>query len=403
MSRSTYSVLWALVFAAAVVCGLMLSGLPGTPDVPDFWMRWTGAMQAEGLAKGYAAVGSDYPPGAFVLLNLIRLLSEALGVANVTVLKLSITAAAVVAALVFVVAGRSLPAAAGFLFALLVNASAHGYLDALSLPALLLSLWALRSGRPGWAALWYAFAVSVKWQPLIIAPFFVVHAVRQVPRETWMAGARDAALRMAAGVAPVVALFLALVPFQEMRLSLTRALTGHVALSFQGLNLNWLIQLGVYHAQHLSGRPYYEAVPPVLLTLLAKFLFWGCYAAVLWKFVKSGKTFADFALAACLGYTAYFIFNIGVHENHLFLGMVLGFVLLWERAPLALVLSAYLAFAANVNLIAFYGIDGRTPLPCGPWISGAISALNVVFFAFLLVRFFVHDSPTGASGPAPAR
>jgi hypothetical protein len=61
-----------------------------------------------------------------------------------------------------------------------------------------------------------------------------------------------------------------------------------------------------------------------------------------------------FALA---GYLVYFMCSAGVHENHLFLAVLLSLALAWQ-APRYLWVAVVLAVAANLNLVAFYGWNG---------------------------------------------
>jgi len=58
------------------------------------------------------------------------------------------------------------------------------------------------------------------------------------------------------------------------------------------------------------------------------------------------------------GYLLYFTFNTGVHENHLFIAVILS-VLLAALNKRYYPISLLIILAFNINLILFYGLNGR--------------------------------------------
>src|SRR5262249_40600305 len=103
-----------------------------------------------------------------------------------------------------------------------------------------------------------------------------------------------------------------------------------------------------------------------------------------------------------LGYLAYFTFNVGVHENHLFLPIILGlFLAAQNRSYLPLALAT--ALIANLNLLVFYGIDGKG-LPfdrvVGIDLSVVLAVLEVVFFLWFAWTVSKRPIPVAISQTA---
>lgn len=351
-----------------LMLGLALTGcalcikFPGTPDVPDYWLRWSGLMAEHGMSGGYTIAYSDYPPGAFAFLFLTSRAAAWLHLSNFLLLKINITLCALLGTLAFGLWSRNLLQTAGFLFALTLNSAAHGYLDVVGLPLFLLSLWALERKRLALASCCFTMAAAIKWQPLIIAPFFLVHALDLRPASllqprVWL----GAVGRLTAGALPVIAAVMLCFKPAAICQGLDKALHFHTALSYQGLNMNWVWQLLVHQQQGLSGVALFEVVPPPALALSMKLLFVAAYGFLLLTQFCRGHDFIDFLWFAALGYLSYCTLNPGVHENHLFLVMVLAFAVLGRRAGGSLPFAVFASLAANLNLFLFYGLDGRSP------------------------------------------
>ncbi len=339
-------------------------------------------MREHGMSGGYTIAFSDYPPGSFAFLFITTRAAAWLDTDNFLLLKSNITACALLATLIFGLWSRNLLQTAGFLFAIVLNSAALGYLDAVCLPAFLLSLWALQRQRLVLASFFFMVAVSIKWQPLIIAPFFLVHALGLRPAtlrqpRVW----RGALGRLAAGALPVAAGAMLLFKPAAICQALDKALHFHTALSYQGLNLNWVWQLLVHHHQGLTGGALFDVVPPPALALAMKLLFAAAYGFLLLVQLCRGRDFADFLWFATIGYFSYCALNIGVHENHLFLAMILAFALLCARATGALPLVVFTSLAANLNLLLFYGLDGRWQCNSAAFtgVSVVLSLLNTAF------------------------
>jgi hypothetical protein len=106
---------------------------------------------------------------------------------------------------------------------------------------------------------------------------------------------------------------------------------------------------------------------------LPKLIFALLYGSCLIRYWKAAPSLPNFLASASMGYLAYFTFNTGVHENHLFLVcLLLGVLAHYERAAL----PQFLLWAGifNLNMLVFYGLDGR-----GLPFSRVVGGLDVTF------------------------
>jgi hypothetical protein len=120
-----------------------------------------------------------------------------------------------------------------------------------------------------------------------------------------------------------------------------------------------------------------------------KTLFVITYGYVLVLFHRRDAAFADLVFAALAGLMAYFAFNTGVHENHLFMAAVLALVYSTgvTRHTIACTLVVVLAI---VNPLLFYGFDGSGLSHVGNVVIGATIPLTGL--VVLLTIYFIWSA-----------
>jgi len=91
------------------------------------------------------------------------------------------------------------------------------------------------------------------------------------------------------------------------------------------------------------------------------------------------------------------VLNVGVHENHFFLSMVLAFLIAAHSPTPALRLAVFAGLSANLNLYVFYGQNGRVAFlePNSPSdivnASLALAALNTLFLVLCYIQCVFKD------------
>ena len=120
-----------------------------------------------------------------------------------------------------------------------------------------------------------------------------------------------------------------------------------------------------------------------MLTFL-KAPFFLVYLMLGYRYLKHKNSFENLLLFAIAVYLAYFTFNTGVHENHLYPLCLIAPVLYLENRRHR-ELAAILIFFANLNLFIFYGIQGiGWPFQPFAYIDILFSVVGVALFFTLL-------------------
>jgi hypothetical protein len=397
-----------LLFALACLVPALFLGVPGTGDM-GIWAQWMADVDRLGFVGGYAAIADVQPPLNSVFLGVVSWLSHGLGFDPLLGVKVSTLLALYLTGALVAYGFRSWLAGAVVVLVFTVNVGL-GYLDIWYAPFLVLALLSLRSGRVAWFAFWFAIAAMVKAQPLILAPFLVVCALQQpVMRPDGRLSWRRILSQL---VAPggVVLVPLAVLYAPSMVAAMGYAASGHY-LNGHAFNLAMLLNyVANVAAPDGIGAPgltdgMLTLIPPEPLGGLLRILFAAVYGLVLVTYIRrrdpSFRTLLEFS---ALGFLCYFALNSGVHENHLFV-FVLLLGLLAVEGPAYRPWFVVFAILSIVNLLLFYGLTGT-----GPGFVRTVGGLDVAvplaavmlgcaagFFVRVLHRPDFHDarSPVG--------
>ena len=197
------------------------------------------------------------------------------------------------------------------------------------------------------------------------------------------------ALVAATALLPAVAIAVAYVFWPEVWEAFYSAF-HQVQWSAEALNFPWLVQIVLgYGVQNIDAPVF----PLIVLRVLFGVIYLHLLVAAALRFRNDPTRIMTFGLA---GYVAYFTFAPSVHENHLFLAMLLAFVL-WSRSPRLGMAAMSLVIYMNLNLACFYGVTGESPLSGSSTfalLTGVISAVGVMSFIYAL--FLLHALPTEA-------
>jgi len=373
---------------------LLCFDFPGTSDVQIWLDRWAVWSERYGLVGGYVRAHENYPPLGFAVPAFVGFVSRLTSSDAFAVLKAVLFMFLLATTAATYLLTRSVRGALAMHLALTVNAMMHGYLDICFAPFLLASAYFIGRNRPAAGALSFFLAAMLKYQPLIVAPFWVSHVVSQgLEHASWQATAKKL---FTTALLPVFALIVVLrLLFGPWFFgSVFATTTQHHWLSGNALNLNWLIASALKPENPL--RVDIGAVPGWLLP--ARCLLLAGYAYALFGYWRSRRDLVSCLLWASVGYLAYFVFNYGVHENHLFLVGVLGVVLATVDSK-RLRWLVYWPVAACLNEILFYGFRGT-----GFELERRVLGLDLtVPFALLnVVMFFVTAVAAWRVGSRPA-
>lgn len=370
---------WLLLLAVLSTYLVFLPS-PGTHDVTDCWLRWTKNVREYGIVSGYKLSSSDYPPGWFLLSILLAPKGDS-SLTDFELLKVILAISALIGGIVYVCWCKRILDAALLMSATALSSVALGYLDVLYLAPLLVAFWSMKHGHLLLCSFSFSIAVLLKWQPVILLPFFLSHSLG-VQRAAVLGGTARlvCARKVLLGAALPIVLAIIMVDPADIARAFKTAISHH-ALSLNALNVGWIIQLIIRVA---SGGPlshYYEVAAPAGLLLSLKCFFFIIYTFVLFAFMLRARSFEEFVWFCGTGYFTYFLFNIGVHENHLFIGMITAFVLVTINRAKWGEVALFAGVMANLNLFLFYGINGES-IMTGRLMAAAtllLSGINIIY------------------------
>ena len=353
-------------------------------------------MWAFGLVGGFVHSGTDYPPLALIILATVARCADAFGIAVFLALKWSLFIFLLATAASFYWFSRNLILTAALELSLILNSVALGYLDIYFAPFLIAAFFCLQRGHFKIGVLMFAISCSIKWQPLLIAPFVCIYVMAAAGEGL---SGRDKAYRR---IIPFIIAALVVVLPMVMIFgagaiinSLQSAMTRHNFISGYALNFGWLHTWALHlwapekYGSLQNGEVGLIQTRDALLMLPEKILFYLSYAAILIAFALQKKTFRRLIVYSMLGYLSYFLFNTGVHENHFFLVCCLAWILVFIDSR-ELIRAINFSIAANINLFVFFGIFGQR-VPCviaGVDITLLFALMNIGLFVGLLLHTF---------------
>ena len=375
----------SVLLVAAMTIGFARS--PGTSDV--LWdVRWIRDLDPFGPFEGYGRIAQNYPPLSVFTMWLSLHLGAALGGSEQISFKAPLAAFSIAAYVVVLLRTRS-PGLALLLF-LLVSPFGllHGYYDVVYLPFLLLALYAADQERWATAGVALAIAGLIKWQPTILAPVFVIATLRSTKS---LGQAARAALPALLLVAAVAAAFNPIAVFAAFRQAATDPYLGG-----QGANAGWIasyimeaLNIGTLRLQPdgAAAAVMRTTDTPVTGTAMAALrgLFYLFFVATIGIYAAGRPTRRAFMTTALTAGLAQFTWNTGVHENHLFVPMVVAFVA-WNTQALDSFLFLATTALAVINVLIFYGFGGGLDFSRVFGIDATIclAAADLLLFALLL-------------------
>ncbi len=392
-NRPNWPAIGLLLLANLIALSFLHS--PGTGDV-SIWRNWIDQMSAFGLTGGFVHSGTDYPPLSLIILAMVSRCADVFGTTVFLSLKCSLLIFLIATAASFYWFSRNLILTVALEFSLILNSVALGYLDIYFAPFLIAAFFCLQRGHFTIGVVLFTISCSIKWQPLLIAPFICIYVMTTVGEGL---SGRDRVSKRAMPflIAALIVALPLVMTFGAGAIinSLERAMTRHNFISGYALNFGWLHTwaLHLWAPEKYGGLQNGEVdliqTRDALLMLPEKILFYLSYAAILIAFALKKKTFRHLIVYSILGYLSYFLFNTGVHENHLFPIACLAWILVFIDSS-QLVRAINLSIAANINLFLFFGVFGQriNTVIAGVDMTLWFALANVGLFAGLLLHTF---------------
>jgi hypothetical protein len=384
---------------------------PGTGDV-RIWTRWLINSINHGFSHGYALNRADYPPLSSAITYAFYKLPTIEG-DLFSAIKLSISVFLILSVFIYYKISENILLTALLLVALFLNSILLAYTDIYYAGYLLLAIWLLKQTNKQTNflivfSILFTLTFLIKWQPLILAPFIGLYIIKQQIGHKPKIGLMNIAKPILFSLATIAAITQIYDP-QDILLAFQKALNRDY-LSANALNLNWLITAYL----KITNPEIYGLPKDGIITWIKisgeikdnlKLLFWVIYLGAIISYIFSKHDYETFLKFAGFGSMAYFTFNFGVHENHMYL-TVLVYSLLVLVNPSHLKDYVYIIISNNINLYLFYGFHGIGPKE-GRLIfdqvdvSIPLAVMNILFVVYLAFKLKIpslaEDAPSTSS------
>jgi len=272
------------------------------------------------------------------------------------------------------------------------SAGLLGYNDMIPCFFLLQGIYALKKEKPWLFTLYYTVSCTMKWQPLIFGPFFLLYFFER--RVTSFNDLRELPYKkmFTNGFLPSVCILLPLgIVYWEKIWIAVDFNFGSRIMSGNAFNLPWMVgwleDCSRNFAVCLSG-----SIPMRVTEGKASFIWaWTAgfgivYGVILLSFLRQQKSLEKVLEYSILGFFCYTTISKGVHENHIGYVSMLAFALAGLNRNY---LKNCILFAVlvNLNLVYFYGITGKNQVTLISHLPSI--ALTVLFIACFCQLFWV--------------
>ena len=361
------------------VATLYFFGSSGSNDVFVRQHLWVDNMQILGWKLGYELSRVDYPPLGLIILYYVAKVDKYTILTYGQSWHLMILGGMVGSLIAYYKMTRSYLLGLFALFVFLIVSIDFGYTDIVFLPFFIFSLFFLMKKKYFLSGLAFFLSVSIKWQPLILLPVFVIYLLN-INKISFKIRKKNI-LSFLSFMAALVLIYVPqhLIFGKEVIISLLRA-TGWNTLTGNALNLGWIL--------YYLNNSFFK-LPLMYLINSLLWIFYLFYFILLLKFIYTKKTFYNFLYCLFVAALGYFVLNKGVHENHLFLAVSI-LPLIYNMMKNNIVQMIYWTAALNINIFVFYGFYGAGwPFPPQFGLDFALifSILNFLMFIYLMVKF----------------
>jgi hypothetical protein len=238
-------------------------------------------------------------------------------------------------------------------------------MDVCVAPFLILAFWAFQSRRDMLGAALFLIASLIKWQPLILIPFIGVYLFEISDLRSCLNVMRRRLFwQLVILVAVTITLFswlFGLAPARALRYAMSEGF-----LSGNALNVPWIA--GYFYKLLFSSAFLVRTAlgplhPSTFIYLLPfRIIFWIIFVVVVIRATRVDNRFEYLLQFSIVGFLTYVIWNSSVHENHLFVPVILAYMLMLHKYTLeSRAITAIITAMFNVNLFVFYGVTGTPP------------------------------------------
>lgn len=345
-----------------ILVSLIFFNTPGTGDM-NYWTTWLDYAREYGIREGFQMQFDVAPPLALILqIAMQRIWS---GLSNFVVLRLANTFYLFLSALVIHLLYKDARVTLISFWGFILSANL-GYLDIELVPFIILAFYFLSKEKYILSSIFFSVVCLIKFQPLIIMPFVVIYFVDVLDAEQQKFKLNIRIKNMVKMSIPAILIggSVLLIYGKELIKTLYRALFANgAAISPNGLNLGWVIQYWIekYHADLFGplnggGIAIIWDAPSSYRSFRYIFIVIYAVTAII-MLLHRKKDYVLLLKCSLVGYTAYYVYNCGVHENHLFVGMIL-MILLYIKEPSKINYYRMIMYNVvfNLNLYVFYVI-----------------------------------------------
>ena len=375
-----------------IMVSLVFFNSPGTGDM-SIWSEWLDYARQYGLREGFGMQGDMYPPFALILQVVLQRIQP--GLSNFVVLRLVNTFYLFLSALVIHLLFKDAKVTLISFWGLILSADL-GYLDIEMVPFMILAFYFFSKEKYVLSGIFFSLLCLIKFQPLIIMPFILIYFVDILDAGKKKFKPYISIKNMIKMSIPAVLIGGGVLLIYKMSLvkALYRALfVSGYSISPNGLNLGWIIQYCIekYHEDlfgSLSGGCIGIIWNAPSSYRLFKYIFILIYAAAaVIMLIYRKKNYARLLKCSLVGYTAYYVYNCGVHENHLFLGMIL-MMLLYIEEPSKNNYYRMIMYNVifNINLFVFYRIGFNRVIGGMFDPTLLLAVFNVIYLSLTMIR-----------------
>jgi hypothetical protein len=354
MTTNKHHALYLALTVVALILPTIFIMQSGTGDTKIF-LEWMDTMLQYGPIQGFTELHRDYPPLTPLVLYLIGGLANLISLDHFLAFKLSLLIGNWLVWWIMWRWSKHYWLSLGMYLGMILNTVIMGYSDVYIAVVLLLGLWCLQQKRWYLATSLLTFMMFLKWTPLVLGlPLFIYVGYSTYRQDGWKLLFTQAALPAVALSSVIISYF----GYTALHDAWIYA-SSQTFLSGNALNVNWLLT-GWLHWRNplayggLEAGVTYIQLSDVQLMQWLRWLFYAVYFFTVGVFLFKRKTLEQFLIMSLLAYLAYFLFNLGVHENHLFFAMMIsGALTAVDRRYWPLLVGWALAF--NLNLLSFFG------------------------------------------------